>query len=204
MSAGFAGALALAATALGLRGTGHSGTVTGLLLSARWAYGFFWPAYVAAPLATLFGPALQPLARRARQLGLAFASAMLVHASLVAWLYYSSPRPPLPLSSAVFFGVGLVLVYVLALLSIPALARRLRPTLLRWLFTLGMEYIALAFLSDFLHNPFDRGLEHLLAYLPFVTLSLCGVLLRLIHYGSKLSRWVEDARAPRSAHPTGK
>jgi hypothetical protein len=42
-----------------------------------------------------------------------------------------------------------------------------------------MEYIALAFLLDFLQNPFDHGLVNLLAYLPFIALAGAALLLRI-------------------------
>ena len=76
-----------------------------------------------------------------------------------------------PLTSAIYFGVGLLFAYTLALFSIPALAARLSPRARQWLFTLGLEYIALAFLRDFLHNPFGHGIARLAGYLPFVTLA---------------------------------
>lgn len=193
----FAGGIALSAAALFLRGTGRSGTVTGLLLTARWAYGFFWAAYIGGPLTTVFGRKFQPLARRGRELGLAFAAAMLMHVTLVAWLYHISIHPPLPLGSALFFAVGLGFVYVLAVCSMPALAMRIPPSARRVIFTTGTEYIAVAFLSDFLKNPFGHGFEHLVAYGPFVTLALLATLLRLISYAARFAR---RDRPPATSH----
>lgn len=188
LSASIAGGTALAAAAFSVRGPGRSGTITGLLLTARWAYCFFWPAYVGGALASTFGPKYQFLARHGRELGLAFSSAMLVHAGLVAWLYHISARPPLPLYSALYFGIGLVFVYVLAAFSVPSLATTLPPTSRRILFTVGTEYISIAFLSDFLQDPFNRGVEHLLAYFPFLTLAFFGILLRIISYTMRIRR----------------
>ena len=186
MGAGLLGSVALATVALTWLGTGQRGTVTALQLTARWAYLFFWPAYAGGALASLFGERFQPLARRARVLGLAFAAAMLGHITMIVRLYAISARAPIPLSSALYFGVGLLFAYTLALFSIPALAARLSPRVRQWLFTLGLEYIALAFLSDFLHDPFARGLNHLVGYLPFIALALLALLLRLIVYGKRL------------------
>jgi hypothetical protein len=171
--------LALAALVLLVRGPGSDATHTALRLTARWAYCFFWPAYTGGALATLFGARFQPIARRGRELGLAFAAAMLPHAGLIAWLYYISPHPPLPTHSAVFFGGALFLAYLLALFSIPRLFASLpRPAWVA-LRTVGMEYIALAFLLDFLQNPFEHGLVNLMAYLPFIALAGAALLLRI-------------------------
>ncbi len=186
MGAGLLGSVALATAALAWLGTGQRGTVTALQLTARWAYLFFWPAYAGGALASLFGARFQPLARRARVLGLAFAAAMLAHITMIVRLYAISAREPIPLSSAIYFGIGLVFAYTLALFSIPALAARLSARARPWLFTLGLEYIALAFLRDFLHDPFARGLDHLMGYLPFVVLALVALLLRLLMYGKRL------------------
>jgi peptidoglycan/LPS O-acetylase OafA/YrhL len=190
MGGAFVVSLALAALVLLVRGAGSDPTHTALRLTARWAYCFFWPAYTGGALAALFGARLQPVARRGRELGLAFAAAMLPHAALITWLYYISPHPPLPTHSAVFFAGALFFAYLLALFSIPRLFRSLpRPAWVA-LRTLGMEYIALAFLLDFLQNPFHHGVVNLLAYLPFIALAAAALLLRLCaqvkrHAGSR-------------------
>jgi hypothetical protein len=199
MGAGLLGSIAFATVALAWHGTGRSGTVTALQLTARWAYLFFWPAYAGGALASLFGARFQPLARRARVLGLAFAAAMLGHITMIVRLYAISARAPIPLSSALYFGVGLAFAYTLALFSIPALAARLSSRARQWLFTLGLEYIALAFLRDFLHDPFARGLDHLVGYLPFVALAGLALLLRLIVYGKRLRGALARRRAARLA-----
>lgn len=203
MGAGLLGGMALAAAALVWFGPGQRGTVTALQLTARWAYGFFWPAYAGGALANLFGTRFQPLARRARVLGLAFAAAMLAHIAMIVRLYAISAHAPIPLSSAIYFGIGLAFAYTLALFSVPALAARLSARARRWLFTLGLEYIALAFLRDFLHDPFGRSLDHLLGYLPFVALACLGVLLRLVLYGTRLRDAWMRARAGRMGAAPG-
>lgn len=187
-----AGALLVAAliagVALTMFGTGSKGTLLGLQLTARWSYGLFLPAYVGGALATLFGPSFQPLARRGRDLGLSFASAHLMHFGLVLWLYHISSRPPLSTGSAIFFGAALVLTYLLALLSIPTLAGRLPPRIWWALRNFGMDFIALAFLRDFLRDPHNRSLAHLTAYLPFVVLGLLAAALRAVAYAKRLRR----------------
>lgn len=180
MGCAFAGALALAAITLGFLGPGASGTTVALRITARWSYLFFWSAYAGSALAQVFGPRFEPIARRGRQLGLAFAAAHLVHAALVVWLYHVSPRPPVPTSSLVFFGSALLVVYALALLSIPRIAAAIQPGMWRVVRLVGMEYIALAFLADFLRDPFHGGRLQLIAYLPFTALALVAPVLRLI------------------------
>ncbi len=83
--------------------------------------------------------------------GLSFASAHLVHLGLVARLYYVSPSP-LPQSSLIYFGIAAIFTYVLAILSVKRLSARLNPTVWRTVRTLGVEYIALVFLTDFAKN----------------------------------------------------
>jgi hypothetical protein len=174
--------IVLGGVALAHFGTGTRGTVIALRLTARWAYCFFWPAYAGGALAATFGPRFRPLARRGRELGLAFASAQSFHIALVAWLYAISPKPPLPFPLAVFFGIGIAFMYVLAIFSIPTLAGRLPPPLWSAVRIVGMEYIALAFLRDFLQDPFDPRAGHIVAYAPFAVLGLGALLLRLRGY----------------------
>lgn len=186
MAGAFLASLVLASITLAALGVGHHGTIIGLQLTARWSYCFFLPAYVGGALAALFGTAFQPLARRGRDLGLSFASAHLTHLSLVAWLYYISPRPPVGEFSAIYFIIAAIFVYVLALFSIPTLAAKLSPRAWWWLRTVGMEFIAIAFLSDFLRNPFEGGLARLAAYLPFIVVGCAAALLRIAYYSKRL------------------
>lgn len=197
MASAFAMALAVAAAMLVYRGAGHDGTVLGLQLTARWSYCFFLPAYLGGALTTLFGPRFRPLARRGRDLGLAFAAAHLVHFGLVVWLYHISSRPPVGTSSAIYFGIALLFTYLIALFSIPRLFAMLPPRLWRLLVTVGMEYIALAFLTDFLQDPFHHGLVNLLLYLPFIALGCAALPLRL---GAYAKRWYVGSRARTQAN----
>ncbi|MGP8033431.1 MAG: hypothetical protein ACLPQ6_04735 [Steroidobacteraceae bacterium] len=191
MGAAFGTALVLAAVTLLASGAGEAGTVDGLRLTARLSYLLFWPAYAGGALAALFGSRFLGLARRGRELGLAYASAHLVHAGLVAWLYDIAVRPP-PLSSLEFFGFALFCTYLLAFLSIKRLAALLHPTLLHAIRVLGMEYIAFAFLVDFSGNPFRGSVMHALAYFPFITLAVAGPSLRV----AALLRRVVRSRRP--------
>ena len=181
----------IAGLTLTVFGTGSKGTLLGLQLTARWSYCLFVPAYVGGALATVYGPSFQPLARRGRDFGLSFASAHLMHFGLVLWLYHISPRPPLGTGSAIFFGVALALTYLLALLSIPTLAGRLPPPIWWALRAFGMDFIALAFLRDFLRDPLNRSPAHLTAYLPFVALGLLAAALRAMAYAKRLRhKWL--------------
>src|SRR5271154_2711182 len=120
MGASFAGALVIF-LAIYLGG-GHGEKLgLGLRATARWSFLLFWLASAGGALATLFGPRFEALARRARDFGLSFASAHLVHLGLVAWVFYVSGIP-FRRSAVVFFGIGVFWVYLLALLSIKRVA----------------------------------------------------------------------------------
>lgn len=181
-------ALLIAAGTLAYLGIGEKGTYTAIRITARWSYAFFWPAYTGGPLALLLGARFQPVARRGRELGLAFAAAHLAHIGLVAWLYHIATKPPIPTSAAIFFGIALGFTYLIALLSIPKLAAALPRWLWRTIVIVGMEIIALAFLRDFLRNPFGHGIERILFMLPFSVLAVAAALLRISAYGVKLWR----------------
>lgn len=169
-------------------GIGEKGTYTAIRITARWSYAFFWPAYTGGPLALLFGSTFQPVARRGRELGLAFAAAHLAHVGLVAWLYHIASKPPIPTSAAIFFGIALAFTYLIALLSIPKLAAALPRWLWRAIVLVGMEIIALAFLRDFMRYPFGHGIARILFMLPFSVLAVAAALLRIGGYGLKLWR----------------
>lgn len=188
IAAAFAVEFFLAAAVLGVFGTGERGLFIALRATARWSFLVFWLAYAGGALATLLGPGFRPIAERGRQFGLAFAAAHLVHAGLVAWLYAVSPKPPVPASSLIFFGVGLFWTYLLAFFSIGSFSRWLGPSAWRILRTIGVEYIAFAFFVDFARNPFHGGLRNLAAYLPFLALALAGWALRLAAWARRRAR----------------
>ena len=173
----FCAALGLAILVTAALGPGEHGTDVALQATARLSFLLFWPAYTAGALTALFGPAFEPLKRRAREFGLAFASAHLVHLALVAWLTHIGAAPPL--GTFVIFGVAVFWTYLLALFSIT----RLQQTLGFWgwwcLRVIGLNYIAYAFALDFLRYPQFGSFKYLVGYLPFAVLSVFGPLVRL-------------------------
>lgn len=182
MAGALAGGLLLAAVACVLYPPKHR-VGSALEWTARWSFIWFWLASSSRPLARIVGPRgpLPFLAARVREFGLGFAAAHLAHLALVAWVLAHSP---FPLRTLLFFGSAALVVYLLALLSFGAVASRFDPARVRLVRVLGVEYISLAFLVDFLHDPLhDPG--RALWYLPFLTLTIAGVLLRLIAFTLK-------------------
>ena len=182
-------AVALAIVIISRLGLGPGDRVAAALrATARWSFLLFWLAYAGSALATVFGQRFQALARHGRDFGLAFASAHLAHLGVVAWIYYGSLEQPFTQFTIIFFGIAAIWTYVLVILSIKRLSARLNPRVWRTVRTLGVEYIALAFLADFAKNPFQDGLASLLAYLPFQLLAVAGPLLRLAALTKRLSQ----------------
>ena len=165
-------ALALAAAALMVAGTGRRGTDLGLLLTARLAFLLFWPAYTGSSLVALFGPAFQKVKRHGREFGLTFATVLLVHLGLVAWLCWIGAVPST--ATFVLFGTAAVLVYLIALFSIGRLQQWLGVAGWSLLRLIGMNFVAYAFAVDFLRNPFGGGIERAAFYWPFAALSIVG------------------------------
>ena len=174
----FALALALAAAAFLHAGLGKAGAELGLRLTARLAFACFWQSYVAGALVTLFGEAFRPLKARAAALGLAFAAVLAVHLGLVAWLCLIG-QPP---AAWVFlvFGPGALAAALLALGSLPRLARIMGPKSWRTVWTLGTTYIAFDFALDFLRPLQSVTPLHLAEYLPFAALAVLGPALKLL------------------------
>ena len=169
-------ALGLAVLVLGTLGAGERGTYIALQVTARLSFLLFWPAYVSGALTALLGATFQPLQLRARDLGLAFASAHLVHIGLVVWLCHIGAAPPL--ASFIVFGIATLCLYLLALFSLGDLQRALGRNTWWLLRTCGLNYIALAFALDFLRYPISGDARYLLGYLPFAALSVLGPLLQ--------------------------
>jgi hypothetical protein len=174
MGSAFCAALGLAALVLAALGTGERGTHVALRVTARFSFLLFWPAYTAGAMTALFGPAFEPFKRRAREFGLAFASAHLVHLALVAWLTQIGHAPPRGVF--VFFGVAVLWTYLLALFSIPRLHQELGSKGWWFLRLVGLNYIAYAFATDFLGYPQFGNVKYLVEYLPFAVLSVVGPL----------------------------
>ncbi len=163
-----------------------------LRATARWSFLLFWLASAGGALAALFGPSFANLAARARDFGLAFASAHLVHLGLVAWLYYAFVGPGR--FTLIFFGIAAFWTYLLALLSVRRVTAALNPRIWKVLRAIGVEYTAFAFLFDFARNPFRGGILHFVEYLPFLVLAVTGPLLRLAALMKK-----QHARRPAAA-----
>ncbi|HWY63929.1 MAG TPA: hypothetical protein VNX61_01865 [Rhizomicrobium sp.] len=180
MGTAFGIALATAAIALGLNGVDNKSVRLALELTARWSFLLFFLAYAGNALAALFG--WTALKGRAREFGLSFASAHLVHVGLVIWLGVILGRVPLSGGLLLFFLVGLFFTYVLAALSfggVKALGAAWPP--LRFI---GMNYILIAFARDFVlpviqPKPNQYNLAHFIAYAPFAALSIAAPLLVL-------------------------
>jgi hypothetical protein len=178
MLSALAVALVIAAAALTVRGAGEAGTILGLRLTARWSYLWFWSAYTAGAWSARLGARLASLAPRARDFGLGFAAAHLVHVALVLWLYRIAAHPP-GVRTLAFFGVAVVFTYLLALLSFRRPAAWLPQRALALFRTVGVEYIALAFLVDFARDPLRLTVGHALGYGVFLALGVLGYALRV-------------------------
>jgi hypothetical protein len=181
MAAAFLIALAAAIAVLAIFGAGERGTVIALRVTARWSFLLFWLAYTGSAMARLFGPRLAGLARRGRDFGLAFASAQVVHVSLVLWIYYLAPGSN---GGMAFFWVGIFCTYFLAFISLPRLHDTLGPRLWRSWRTAAIEYIALVFAADFILAPLQANAlgKYPLSYLPFALLLIGGAGLRFATY----------------------
>ena len=170
-------ALSLTGLVLVALGPGERGTDVALQVTARLSFLLFWPAYAGSAMTALFGPAFEPLKQRAREFGLAFASAHLVHIALVAWLTHIGAAPPL--ASFIFFGIAVLFTYLLALFSIARLQQTLGSKSWWLLRVVGLNYIAYAFAVDFLRVSQFGSIKYLVGYLPFAILSVVGPMLCL-------------------------
>jgi hypothetical protein len=188
-------ALAVAGLVLATLGPGDRGTHVALQLTARLSFVLFWLAYTGSALATLVGHAFKPLKQRAREFGLAFASAHLVHIGLVVWLVYIGAAPPL--ASFVFFGIAAFWTYLLALLSIPRLQQALGSVGWWLVRVVGLNYIAYAFAVDFLRYTQFSSIKYMMGYLPFTVLSFAGPILCLVAFTHR--KW-NIAQYPLSAN----
>jgi hypothetical protein len=174
--ASFLIAFASAVIVVAVFGAGTRGTVLGLQVTARWSFLLFWFAYAGNATATLFGSRFGGLARHGRELGLGFASAQLVHVGFVLWLYHIATEP---IGAMVFFWVGVLCTYLLALFSLPQLRDALGPRLWRISRTIALEYIALVFASDFIFLPLHAGYDkYPRSYFPFALMLVSGASLR--------------------------
>jgi hypothetical protein len=160
-------------------GAGNDQLGVALRWTARWSFLWFWLASCSAALGVLFGAQFRPLAARARQFGLAFAAAHLVHVALVAYMLHGAAKP-FAREPLIFFGTGVFFVYLMALLSLSGRLRELiGAQAWRAVRVVGLEYINYAYYSDFSGRTFHKGVANLLVYLPFLSLVIAGPLLRL-------------------------
>ena len=187
MGSAFAANAVLAVIVLAIFGAGNLGTVDALQTTARFSFLLFWLAYASGGLALLIGPAAKFLRRHGRDFGLAFAAAHLVHIGLVVWLCWIGATPGMGVF--IFFVPPAVVLYVLALFSIPTLQRRLGRKHWTVLRTAGMTYIAYAFAKDFVQAPFGGDTTHVLMYAPFAILSVAGPVLCALSFAPSLRRY---------------
>jgi hypothetical protein len=185
MSVAFATAVGLAAITLAISGFETTGLDRALRVTARFSFLLFWLTYTGGALKTLFGSAFQPIAWRGRDFGLAFAAAHLVHIGLFVWLYRISAQLPLSPSVFWFLTIGTIWIYVVALLTIPRLAKAIGYLRWRMLRVTGMEYISLTFLLAFIGHRLHGSVASIMLYVPFATLSLVGSFLRLTAWASR-------------------
>jgi hypothetical protein len=184
-------AVAVAVSILIIRGAGNAGVDAALAATARLAFLFFWPCYVGGALVALFGPWFLPLKRLGREFGLSFAAVELVHLSLVARLCLIGETPSR--STFILFGTAAIFVYLIALISMNAIRRSINPNVSWAIRLIGMNFITYAFAVDFFRDPLSAGPKHVLAYLPFITLTLLGPALRLAAGAKYLDRILKSS-----------
>jgi hypothetical protein len=179
MGFAFVVGLALVATVYAV-GTPAHRLGMALRATARWSFLWFCLATYGGALTALFGSRFQVLARRGRDLGLAFTAAQSVHIGLVVWLFYRAPQDIPPVLYQIVFFIGAFWVYVLAAFSLsPRLSSWLGAR--RWALVrkIGVEYIAFAFAFDFVARTFGGNLPNALHYAPLLAAAIGGPLLRI-------------------------
>jgi len=174
--AGFVLALATGLVVLMIAGRHGEGVSAATRSIARVAFVFFWFAYAGGALATFFG--MSGVARHRRQAGLAFVGALSVHLAFVAWLFRISARQPISDEWIVYFVLGAVGAYALAMGSWPRLRALWESRLWRMFSIVVLEYIAFLFFRDFVLLPLQFRVAHPAEYLPFGLLIILGAMLR--------------------------
>lgn len=185
MTAVFCASLGLAVSIIAVFGL-KRGVSIALPATARFAFLIFWLAYAGSALTSLFGRGFSPLREHARDLGLAFAAALLVHLALVVCLCVIGPLPGV--KTFVIFGVAAGFTYLLALLSVRRVRQALPGAVWLPIRFAGMNYISFVFLLDFAKFP-SNDLRNIIAYLPFAALAVAGPALRF-------AAWVQNQRCP--------
>ena len=95
-----------------------------------------------------------------------------------AWLCFFGAAPPLGVF--VFFGIAAVWTYTLAIFSIRRLRGAIADAVWRLLSFVGLNYILLAFVRDFIGAHFEFNTNYLVGYLPFILLCILAPSLRFI------------------------
>jgi hypothetical protein len=101
----------------------------------------------------------------------------------------------------VFFWVGILCTYLLALFSVPRLRDTLGPRLW-WIFsTIALEYIALVFAVDLILGPLQAGGfgKYPLTYLPFALMLVGGAGLRVAAFSDRKLRHLREPCTASSA-----
>lgn len=164
--------VAILSSGLVAMGSGERGTAA-VQTSARLSFLLFLAAYVGGPLAGLFGPLFDGLARRGREFGLAFAAAFSVHLGLVVVTIEHSARPFVPNPLIIAEIAGALWICTLAVFSIARLRLVLSPSGWRRLRLLGMDYIALIFARNFVSFPLKP------LYVPLLVFAIAAIVLRI-------------------------
>jgi hypothetical protein len=178
-SSGVFAALAAGVVLLALFGNAEGGVSVATRFVARVAFVFFWLTYTGDALAVLFGSPFSGLARHRREFGLAFAGALLVHLALVAWLFDIAQRQPISNAWIVFFGLGALCTYALAVASLGRFSALWSSCIWRLFSTVALEYVAFLFFRDFALIPLQLQVRPI-EYAPFAVLIILGALLRWI------------------------
>jgi hypothetical protein len=182
--------IALALAVFAVKGVNNKSVGSALQVTARWSFLLFWLAYTGGALAILFGPAFAPLASRRREFGLAFAAGMQAHFALLGGIFLFTHRPPLTGRILVFFLTAAFLTYLLTISSFGGLSRTLSSKRWRWLRTVAVNYIWLAFARDFVPVLFHWPKRYDLGSVEYSTLALMAVSAPLlVAAASVFRRW---------------
>ena len=182
MALAFCASFGLAIGVLAVFGI-RPGLSSALAATARLAFLIYLPAYVGGPLTSLFGNFFLPVRKHARDFGLAFAAAILVHLGLVICLCAIGAPPPV--KTFAVFGLAAVFAYLLALLSFRRIRQLLPEKFWPFIRAIATNYIALAFIDDFARSPLS-DFRHEILYLPFAAFSIGGLLLNLAAWAQAL------------------
>jgi hypothetical protein len=198
--AAFVVAFALAMVALLMFGVGERGTAIALRATARWSFLLFWFAYAGGALAWLSRSRFDGLARRGRELGLAFASAT---DSRWARPLDHSHRKATRRRHAVLLGRN-TLHLSPRLFSISRLRDALGPRLWAIFRTIALEYIAIVFAADFIVAPrqADGLSSYPLTYLPFALVLISGAGLRIVAFSDRKLQHLHENRPLRIRGPS--